>query len=98
MVLLAAWYLSGDNSLVPLLGTMGRRALTSGDVESGLDRITVAYRLALTDRVPPLFTLHLFPKHAEKPCPALAARAFAHCGHCRRRYAHRDDDALVMMH
>jgi hypothetical protein len=65
IVLPPTWYLrTGNFWLVTMLRTMGRRALTSGDVQSGLDGIAVVYQLALTGGVPFLFALHMLSRAA----------------------------------
>jgi hypothetical protein len=62
IVLPPAWYIHGDYWLVTMLRTMGRRALMSVDVQSGLDSIAVTYQLALTGGVPLLFALHMLSR------------------------------------
>jgi hypothetical protein len=62
IVLPPAWYIHGTPGLTTMLLTMGRRALISGDVQSGLDGIAVAYQLALTGGVPLLFALHMLSR------------------------------------
>jgi hypothetical protein len=62
IVLPPAWYIHANYWLVTMLRTMGRRALMSGDVQSGLDSIAVIYQLALTGGVPLLFALHMLSR------------------------------------
>jgi hypothetical protein len=45
-----------------MLWTMGRRALRSGDFQTGLDTVAVVYQLVLTGGVPLLFALHMFSR------------------------------------
>jgi hypothetical protein len=62
LVLPPAWYLHGDYWLITMLRSMGRRALTSVDVQHDLDSIAVTYQLALTGGVPLLFALHMLSR------------------------------------
>jgi hypothetical protein len=62
LILPPAWYLRSDYWLIAMLRSMGRRALTSVDVQHGLDSIAVTYQLALTGGVPLLFALHMLSR------------------------------------
>jgi hypothetical protein len=66
LILPPAWYLRSDYWLIAMLRSMGRRALTSGDVQHGLDSIAVTYQLALTGGVPLLFALHMLSRWKPK--------------------------------
>ena len=66
LVLPGAWILQGEWWLVDTLQRRGWEALTSGDVQDSLDRITVAYQLALTGGVPLLFALHMLSRWKPK--------------------------------
>jgi hypothetical protein len=67
IVLPPTWFFhAGNHWLVTMLWTMGRKALMSGDVQSGLDSIAVVYQLALTGGVPLLFTLHMLSRWKPK--------------------------------
>ena len=67
IVLPPTWFLSTDNFwLVTMFRTMRWRALSSGDVQSALDGIAVAYQVALTGGVPLLFALHMFSRWKPK--------------------------------
>ena len=66
MVLPGAWYIHGSHWLVIMFRTMGRRALLSGDVQSGLDGLTAVYQLALTGGVPLLFGVHMLSRWKPK--------------------------------
>jgi hypothetical protein len=63
LVLPPAWLLHVDHYLlVRMIRIAGRRALMSGDVQSGLDTVAVVYQLALTGGVPLLFALHMISR------------------------------------
>jgi hypothetical protein len=62
IVLPQAWYLHNSLWLFTLVRLMGRRALSSGDVQTGLDTIAVIYQLAFTGGVPLLFALHMISR------------------------------------
>jgi hypothetical protein len=64
--LTSAWYFRADRDFFFLLGIMGRRVLASGDFRDDMDRILVAYQLALTGGVPLLFVLHMLTRWKPK--------------------------------
>jgi hypothetical protein len=66
IVLPQAWYLRSSLWLFTLVGLMGRRALTSGDVQTGLDTMAVIYQLSFTGGVPLLFALHMLSRWTPK--------------------------------
>ena len=66
IVLTSAWYFRADRDFFFLLGIMGRRVLASGDFRDDMDRILVAYQLALTGGVPLLFVLHMLTRWKPK--------------------------------
>lgn len=67
IVLPPTWFIHADKyRRVTMLWTMGRRALTLSDFQSGLDSIAVVYQLALTGGVPLLFALHMLSRWKPK--------------------------------
>jgi hypothetical protein len=66
IVLTSAWSFHVGRDCFFLLGIMGRRALASGDFRDDMDRILVAYQLALTGGVPLLFVLHMVTRWKPK--------------------------------
>ena len=66
IVLMSAWYFRVDRDFFFLLRILGRRALASGDFRDDMDRILVAYQLALTGGVPLLFGIHMFSRWKPK--------------------------------
>jgi hypothetical protein len=67
IVLPPAWYIhAGNYWRVTMLWTMGRKALTLGDFQTGLNSIAVVYQLALTGGVPLLFALHMLSRWKPK--------------------------------
>jgi hypothetical protein len=66
IVLVLAWCIHVDRDFFFLLGIMRRRVLASGDFRDDMDRIVVAYQLALTGGVPLLFVLHMLTRWKPK--------------------------------
>ena len=66
IVLTSAWYFHVDREFFFLLHILGRRVLASGDFRDDMDRIAVAYQLALTGGVPLLFVLHMLTRWKPK--------------------------------
>jgi hypothetical protein len=66
IVLTSVWYFRADRDFFFLLGIMGRRVLASGDFRDDMDRILVAYQLALMGGVPLLFALHMLTRWKPK--------------------------------
>ena len=66
IVLPSAWYFHVDREFFFLLHILGRRVLASGDFRDDMDRIAVAYQLALTGGVPLLFVLHMLTRWKPK--------------------------------
>jgi hypothetical protein len=66
IVLTSAWAFHVGRDLFFLLDIMGRRVLASGDFRDDMDRIGVAYQLALTGGVPLLFALHMLSRRKPK--------------------------------